>query len=124
MKALVWHGEGDIRLDNVDDPAILDPNDAIVRITRSAICGTDLHFIRGTMAGMKEGTILGHEAVGEVTAVGKAVRRFAPGDRVIVSSTMSCGVCWQCRAGHTAQCDTANPNGPQAGTCFSGMPPR
>jgi threonine dehydrogenase-like Zn-dependent dehydrogenase len=84
MKALVWHGEGDIRLDTVDDPTILDPNDAIVRITRSAICGTDLHFIRGTMAGMKEGTILGHEAVGEVTAIGTAVRRFAPGDRVIV----------------------------------------
>ncbi|MDQ0767931.1 threonine dehydrogenase-like Zn-dependent dehydrogenase [Pseudarthrobacter defluvii] len=122
MKALVWHGEGDIRLDTVDDPTILDPNDAIVRITRSAICGTDLHFIRGTMSGMKEGTILGHEAVGEVTAVGKAVRRFAPGDRVIVSSTMSCGVCWQCRAGHTAQCDVANPNGPQAGTCFFGGP--
>lgn len=122
MRALVWHGEGDIRLDTVDDPAILDPNDAIVRITRSAICGTDLHFIRGTMSGMKEGTILGHEAVGEVTAVGAAVRRFAPGDRVVVSSTMSCGVCWQCRAGHTAQCDTANPNGPQAGTCFFGGP--
>ena len=63
MKALVWHGEGDIRLDNVADPSIQDPNDAIVRITRSAICGTDLHFIRGTMAGMHEGTILGHEAV-------------------------------------------------------------
>ena len=122
MKALVWHGEGDIRLDTVDDPTIIDPTDAIVRITRSAICGTDLHFIRGTVAGMKEGTILGHEAVGEVTAVGAAVRGFAPGDRVVVSSTMSCGACWQCRAGHTAQCDNANPNGPQAGTCFFGGP--
>ncbi|THJ66011.1 glutathione-dependent formaldehyde dehydrogenase [Arthrobacter echini] len=122
MKALVWHGEGDIRLDNVDDPSIIDPTDAIVRVTRTAICGTDLHFIRGTMAPMKEGTILGHEAVGEITAVGDAVRRFAPGDRVVVSSTMSCGVCWQCRAGHTAQCDNANPNGPQAGTCFFGGP--
>lgn len=122
MKALCWHGEGDIRLDNVDDPTILDPQDAIVRITRSAICGTDLHFIRGTMSGMKEGTILGHEGVGVVTEVGAAVRRFAPGDRVIVSSTMSCGVCWQCRVGHTAQCDTANPNGPQAGSCVFGGP--
>lgn len=122
MKALVWHGEGDIRLDSIDDPTILDPNDAIVRITRSAICGTDLHFIRGTMTGMKEGTVLGHEAVAEIAAVGSSVRRFAPGDRVVVSSTMSCGVCWQCRAGHTAQCDTANPNGPQAGTCFFGGP--
>lgn len=122
MKALVWHGEGDIRLDNVADPSIQDPHDAIVQITRSAICGTDLHFIRGTVAGMKEGTILGHEAVGVVTEVGSAVRRFSPGDRVIVCSTMSCGVCSQCRAGHTAQCDTANPNGPQAGTCFFGGP--
>jgi threonine dehydrogenase-like Zn-dependent dehydrogenase len=122
VKAVVWHGEGDIRLDDVDDPVIQDPNDAIVRITRSAICGTDLHFIRGTMSGMQEGTVLGHEAVAVVTEVGPAVRRFSPGDRVIVCSTMSCGACRHCRAGHTAQCDTANPNGPQAGTCFFGGP--
>ncbi|GAB3526261.1 alcohol dehydrogenase catalytic domain-containing protein [Arthrobacter monumenti] len=122
MRAVVWHDEGDIRLDNVDDPTIRDPNDAIVQITRSAICGTDLHFIRGTMAGMKEGTILGHEAVGVVTEVGAAVRGFSAGDRVIVCSTMSCGFCRYCREGHTAQCDVANPNGPQAGTCFFGGP--
>jgi threonine dehydrogenase-like Zn-dependent dehydrogenase len=122
MKALVWHGEGDIRLETVADPVIRDPDDAIVQITRSAICGTDLHFIRGTMAGMQEGTVLGHEAVGVVTEVGSAVRRFRPGDRVIVCSTISCGTCRQCRAGNTAQCDTANPNGPPAGTCFFGGP--
>lgn len=122
MKAVVWHGEGDIRLDTVDDPSIQDPTDAIVQITRSAICGTDLHFVRGTMTGMKEGTILGHEAVGVVTETGSAVRGFTAGDRVIICSTMSCGVCRYCRAGHTAQCDVANPNGPQAGTCFFGGP--
>ncbi|GGC77989.1 glutathione-dependent formaldehyde dehydrogenase [Tersicoccus solisilvae] len=122
MKAVVWHGEGDIRLDTVDDPTIQQPTDAIVQITRSAICGTDLHFIRGTMSGMAEGTILGHEAVGVVTEVGSAVRRFSPGDRVLICSTMSCGACRNCRRGLTAQCDVANPNGPLAGTCFFGGP--
>ncbi|GLJ79787.1 alcohol dehydrogenase catalytic domain-containing protein [Microbacterium imperiale] len=122
MKAVVWHGIGDIRLDEVADPRIEDGHDAIVRITRSAICGTDLHFIRGTMSGMKEGTILGHEAVGIVTEVGEHVRGFQPGDRVVINSTMSCGACRYCREGHTAQCDVANPNGPEAGTCFFGGP--
>lgn len=121
-KTVVWHGEGDIRLDSVAERSIPDPNDAIVQITRSAICGTDLHFIRGAMPGVEEGTILGHEAVGVVTQVGLAVRRFTPGDRVIVCSTISCGVCRYCRDGHTAQCDVANPNGPQAGTSFFGGP--
>ncbi|MDF2917522.1 MAG: glutathione-dependent formaldehyde dehydrogenase [Microbacterium sp.] len=122
MKAVVWHGIGDIRLDEVDEPRIEDGHDAIVRITRSAICGTDLHFIRGTMSGMKEGTILGHEAVGVVTDVGEHVRGFQPGDRVVINSTMSCGACRYCRDGHTAQCDVANPNGPHAGTSFFGGP--
>ena len=122
MKAVVWHGIGDIRLDTVPDPRLEKPTDAIVRITRSAICGTDLHFIRGTMSGMQEGTILGHEAVGVVEETGSAVRGFSPGDRVIICSTISCGYCGQCRAGHTAQCDNANPNGPQAGTSFFGGP--
>ena len=122
MKAVVWHGVGDIRLDDVEQPTITDPNDAIVRVTRSAICGTDLHFVRGTMAPMVEGTILGHEAVGVVTEVGDAVRGFSPGDRVIIDSTVSCGACRHCREGHTAQCDVANPNGPDAGTSFFGGP--
>ncbi|RPE78098.1 MULTISPECIES: alcohol dehydrogenase catalytic domain-containing protein [unclassified Frondihabitans] len=122
MKAVVWHGVGDIRLDSVADPTIQEPTDAIVEITRSAICGTDLHFIRGTMAGMNEGTILGHEAVGVVREVGSAVRGFTAGDRVIINSTISCGVCRYCRVGQTAQCDFANPNGPSAGTSFFGGP--
>ena len=122
MKAVVWHGIGDIRLDEVPAPTVQNENDAIVRITRSAICGTDLHLVRGTMAGMTEGTILGHEAVGVVTEVGEAVRGFAPGDRVVVNSTISCGACPYCRQGKTAQCDVANPNGPQAGTSFFGGP--
>jgi threonine dehydrogenase-like Zn-dependent dehydrogenase len=122
MKAVVWHGIGDIRLDEVAQPTIQDPHDAIIHITRSAICGTDLHFVRGTMAPMREGTILGHEAVGVVVEVGDAVRGFSPGDRVVVNSTMSCGACRYCRMGKTSQCDVANPNGPQAGTSFFGGP--
>jgi threonine dehydrogenase-like Zn-dependent dehydrogenase len=122
MKAVVFHGVGDIRLDNVPEPKIQKPNDAIVRITASAICGTDLHMVRGTMAGMKPGTILGHEAVGVVEEVGTAVRNFKKGDRVVIGSTIACGNCSYCRAGYYAQCGKANPNGPDAGTAFFGGP--
>jgi threonine dehydrogenase-like Zn-dependent dehydrogenase len=122
MKAVVWHGSGDIRLDTVADPKIEQPGDALIRVTRSAICGTDLHLVRGTMPGMQEGTVLGHEAVGVVEEVGPAVRGFSPGDRVVVCSTIGCGTCSYCRAGYYAQCDTANPHGPTAGTTFFGGP--
>jgi threonine dehydrogenase-like Zn-dependent dehydrogenase len=93
MKAVVWHGVGRISLDEVADPKIQDPTDAIVEITASALCGTDLHFVRGTMSGMVEGTILGHEAVGVVREVGAGVRNLRPGDRVVVPSTIGCGTC-------------------------------
>lgn len=122
MKAVVWHGVGDIRVDEVDDPTIQEPTDAIVEITTSALCGTDLHFVRGTMAGMVPGTVLGHEAVGVVREVGAGVRNLREGDRVVVPSTIGCGSCSYCRAGYFAQCDNANPNGPSAGTCFFGGP--
>src|SRR5437764_7866046 len=122
MKAVVFHGVGDIRLDDVREPKIKEQTDAIVRLTASAICGTDLHFIRGTVEGMKSGTILGHEGVGIVEDIGKDVRNFAPGDRVVVPSTIACGSCVYCRAGYYSQCDRANPNGPSAGTAFFGGP--
>jgi threonine dehydrogenase-like Zn-dependent dehydrogenase len=122
MKAVVFHGLGDIRLDTVPDPTIKDDRDVIVRLTASAICGTDLHFIRGTMPGMKEGTILGHEGVGVVEEVGRGVRNWRRGDRVVIPSTISCGGCSYCRAGYTAQCDESNPNGQLAGTAFYGGP--
>jgi threonine dehydrogenase-like Zn-dependent dehydrogenase len=122
MKAVVFHGVGDIRLDNVDAPKLQKPNDAIVRLTASAICGTDLHMIRGTITGMKPGTILGHEGVGIVEEVGTAVRNFKQGDRVVIGSTIACGNCAYCRAGFYSQCDNANPNGPAAGTAFFGGP--
>ena len=122
MKAVVFHGIGDIRLDEVSEPTIQQPTDAIVRITASAICGTDLHMVRGTFTGMEPGTILGHEAVGVVEELGPMVRNFEKGDRVVVLSTIACGFCSYCRAGYFAQCDNANPGGKRAGTAFFGGP--
>lgn len=122
MKAVVFHGLGDIRLDDVPEPRIESPTDAVIRITASAICGTDLHFVRGSFSGMEPGTILGHEGVGIVEQVGDHVRNFAPGDRVVVCSTIACGSCSYCRAGYFAQCDHANPHGKRAGTAFFGGP--
>ena len=122
MKAVVFHGIGDIRLEDVPEPKIEQPTDAIVRLTASAICGTDLHIIRGTLGGMVPGTILGHEGVGVVEAIGPEVRDLNIGDRVVIPSTIACGYCSYCRAGYYAQCDVANPNGPHAGTAFLGGP--
>jgi threonine dehydrogenase-like Zn-dependent dehydrogenase len=120
MRAVVFHSVGDIRLDDVPEPKLQRAEDAIVRLSSSAICGTDLHFVRGTMAGVKPGRILGHEGVGIVEELGAQVRNFAPGDRVVICSTIACGACSYCRAGYFAQCDHANPNGP--GTAFFGGP--
>jgi len=122
MKAVVWHGVGDIRLDEVPEPKLQAPTDAIIRLTSAGICGTDLHFVRGTMSGMKSGAILGHEGVGIVEQLGEDVRDFDVGDRVVICSTIACGTCSYCRAGYFAQCDKANPNGPEAGTSFFGGP--
>jgi len=86
MKAVVFHGVGDIRLDDVEEPNIQEPADAIIRLTSSAICGTDLHMIRGTLAGMLPGTILGHEGLGVVEEIGPQARNLNVGDRVVVGS--------------------------------------
>ncbi|HLT03524.1 MAG TPA: zinc-dependent alcohol dehydrogenase [Pseudomonas sp.] len=122
MKAVVFHDVGDIRLEEVPEPTLQAPTDAIVRLTASAICGTDLHMVRGTLAGMRPGTILGHEGVGIVEALGDDVRNLQIGDRVVIASTIACGNCVYCRAGYYSQCDVANPNGPRAGTAFFGGP--
>jgi threonine dehydrogenase-like Zn-dependent dehydrogenase len=122
MRALVFHQIGDIRLDDVPMPKLKNDYDAIINVTTSAICGTDLHFVRGTVGPMKRGTILGHEAVGVVEKVGKKVANFREGDRVIIPSTVACGYCEMCRKGFYAQCNVANTNGPEAGTAFFGGP--
>lgn len=122
MKAVVWRGIGDIGVDEVPDPMVQDPMDAVLRVTTAAICGTDLHFVRGTMTGMQPGTVLGHEAVGIIESVGSGIRNLSPGDRVVVGSTLSCGYCSYCRSGTYSQCDNANPGGRTAGTAFFGGP--
>lgn len=122
MKAVVLHGIGDIRLDKVKEPKLKEPTDAIVRVTASAICGTDLHMVRGTLPGMRPGTILGHEGVGVVEELGRDVRNLNVGDRVVIPSTLACGYCAYCRASYYSQCDNANPNGKLAGTAFFGGP--
>lgn len=122
MKAVVFHDVGDIRLENVAEPKIQTPDDAIIRVTRSAICGTDLHMVRGTLPGMRPGTILGHEATGVVEETGSRVRNLLPGERVVVPSTIACGQCTYCRDGYYAQCDEVNPHGKLAGTAFFGGP--
>jgi threonine dehydrogenase-like Zn-dependent dehydrogenase len=122
MRAVVFHGIGDIRVDTVPEPKIEQPTDAVVRITTAGICGTDLHFIRGTVPGMKPGKVLGHEGVGVVEEVGESVRNFRPGDRVLLSAVLGCGSCAYCRVGYFAQCDVVNPNGPRSGTGSYGSP--
>ncbi|WP_420137386.1 zinc-dependent alcohol dehydrogenase [Sphingomonas sp.] len=120
MKAVIFHGLGDIRIDDVPEPVIEAPTDAIVRLTASAICGTDLHFVRGTVSGLQKGQTLGHEGVGIVESVGPEVTDIQIGDRVIIPSTVGCGACQYCRRGFWAQCDVANPNGKLAGTVYYG----
>ena len=104
MKALVYHGPGQRGWDTVDDPTIIDPTDAVVRIDTSTICGTDLHILKGDLPETAPGTVLGHEAVGTVQEVGSAVTTVAPGDRVLMSCVSSCGRCRFCKEGRYGQC--------------------
>ncbi len=104
MKALVYHGPGQRGWDTIDDPTIIDPTDAVVRIDTSTICGTDLHILKGDVPETTPGTVLGHEAVGTVEAVGAGVSTVAPGDRVLISCVTSCGRCRFCKEGRYGQC--------------------
>ncbi|MGH2880496.1 MAG: zinc-dependent alcohol dehydrogenase family protein [Solirubrobacteraceae bacterium] len=104
MKALVYHGPGQRGWDTVPDPTIIDPTDAIVRIDTSTICGTDLHILKGDVPETTPGTVLGHEAVGTVEAVGAGVSNVKPGDHVLMSCVSSCGRCRFCKEGRYGQC--------------------
>src|SRR3954471_10317849 len=106
MKALVWHGKRDVRCDTVPDATIREPTDAIVRITTTAICGSDLHLYEVLGPFMNEGDILGHEPMGIVEEVGAEVSSIQPGDRVVMPFQISCGHCYMCDQGLQTQCET------------------
>ncbi|RPJ87287.1 MAG: glutathione-dependent formaldehyde dehydrogenase [Acidobacteria bacterium] len=110
MKATCYHDKQDLRVQDVPDPEILNPRDAIVRITSTAICGSDLHLYNGLVPGVLNGDILGHEFMGEVVDVGKEVKKLKVGDRIVVPFPISCGNCWYCRQGMFSLCDNSNPN--------------
>src|SRR6267142_141007 len=110
MKALVWHATNDVRIERVPDPTILNGRDAIVKVTTTAICGSDLHLLNGYIPTMQAGDILGHEFMGEVVEVGKENTRLKVGDRVVVPFTIACGRCFFCEKQLWSLCDNSNPN--------------
>jgi threonine dehydrogenase-like Zn-dependent dehydrogenase len=122
MKALVYRGPRDIRVEDVPDPKLEEPTDVLVRITSTNICGSDLHMYEGR-TNVEKGKVLGHENLGEVIEVGEAVRLVQPGDRVCVPFNVSCGSCPNCERGHTGACLTMNPPNAGAAYGYAGMGP-
>jgi threonine dehydrogenase-like Zn-dependent dehydrogenase len=114
MRANVWSGRNTVQVENVPDPKILNARDAVVRITSTAICGSDLHLYDGYVPTMKRGDILGHEFMGEVVDKGPEVHNLAVGDRVVVPFPIACGNCHSCRDGLFSICENSNPNAPMA----------
>jgi threonine dehydrogenase-like Zn-dependent dehydrogenase len=110
MKAVAWWGKEEVRVVDAPDPEILNPHDAIVKVSLTAICGSDLHLYDGYVPTMMRGDILGHEFMGEVVEVGSEVRNLRAGDRVVVPFPISCGRCWFCQNGEWSACDNTNPN--------------
>ncbi|MFN8077292.1 MAG: zinc-dependent alcohol dehydrogenase [Kineosporiaceae bacterium] len=106
MKAVTWHGKRDVRVEEVPDPKIEEPTDAVIRVTSTAVCGSDLHLYEVLAPYMTEGDILGHEPMGVVEEVGEAVTHIKPGDRVVVPFNISCGSCYLCTLGFQSQCET------------------
>ena len=122
MKATVWTGKNSVEIRDVPEPTILDPGDAIVDITSTAICGSDLHLLHGFVPTMQSGDILGHEFMGRVVEVGPAVTKLKVGDRVVVPFPIACGSCWSCRNGLYAGCENTNPNSWMAEKVFGHSP--
>jgi threonine dehydrogenase-like Zn-dependent dehydrogenase len=110
MKALCWYGTNDVRVTKVPEPSIVNPRDAVIKVTLTAICGSDLHLLDGFIPTMKKGDVLGHEFMGEVVAVGSENTALRVGDRVVVPFTISCGRCWFCHHQLWSACDNSNPN--------------
>ena len=106
MKAVTWHGRRDVRVEDVPDPAIKEPTDAVIRVTSSGICGSDLHLYEVMGPFMEEGDVLGHEPMGVVEEVGPEVEQIKPGDRVVIPFNISCGHCYMCDQGLFSQCET------------------
>ncbi|MDB6151754.1 MAG: fdhA 2 [Chthoniobacteraceae bacterium] len=122
MRALCWHGKYDVRVDSVPDPKIIDPNDAIIKITSTAICGSDLHLFDGYQPTMESGDILGHEPMGVVVEVGSSVTKLKKGDRVVVPFTIACGHCYFCEKTLYSCCDNTNPNAEIAAAAMGHSP--
>lgn len=122
MKAITWHGKSDLRCESVPDPKIEHPNDAIIKVTACAICGSDLHIFNGIMPGMEAGDVLGHETMGEVVEVGAENKALKVGDRVVVPFVISCGDCFFCRKGYFSACERTNPDRSKAAKLWGHSP--
>jgi threonine dehydrogenase-like Zn-dependent dehydrogenase len=110
MKALAWHGKHDVRCETVPDPVIQHPRDAIIKVTATAICGSDLHIFDGIIPRMESGDVLGHETMGEIVDLGAEVKNLKIGDRVVVPFTIGCGECFFCQRGLYSGCERTNPD--------------
>ncbi|ALG71157.1 alcohol dehydrogenase [Azospirillum thiophilum] len=125
MKALCWNGPGDLRVERVRDPVLVNPHDVIVKVTLSSVCGSDLPLLDGHVPTMRPGDIIGREFLGEIVEKGAEVRHLNRGDRVVVMSVIGCGHCGHCRNGESALCDNSNPNPERAraayGHCGAGL---
>ncbi|HXR43981.1 MAG TPA: alcohol dehydrogenase catalytic domain-containing protein, partial [Pseudolysinimonas sp.] len=120
MKALTWQATRNVKVEEVPDPRILEPTDAIIRVTSTAICGSDLHLYGVLGPFLHQGDVLGHETMGVVVEVGSEVRKIGVGDRVVIPFVIACGECYQCRRGFTTQCERTRTPGQDSGASLYG----